>query len=281
MTSIDEYDANATMPEDDPNGNTNAAPGPNRWGKSHAGAQELQKMYGEMKWKRRSEVFGISAAIITFIIQGTLLITGIHNDVWWHIFISLFIGALVADFISGLVHWAADTWGSVEGVIGKGFIRSFREHHVDPVAITRHDFIECNGDNFLVTVPFMVTALYLQFTGNEETIREWRPHLWFLFSLGIYVAMTNQIHKWSHTWTTLPKWVEFLQRAHIILPRWHHKKHHISPHACNYCITIGFMNYPLELIQFWTGLEFAITKITGNIPRSDDMKWAEKTIHSE
>lgn len=86
------------------------------------------------------------------------------------------------------------------------------------------------------------------------------------------------------------------------------------------------MNYPLELIQFWTGLEFAITKITGmcsssfvyfssflfleyeetlfstiiyqysivnllivklivfnsgNIPRSDDMKWAEKTIHSE
>lgn len=118
MTSIDEYDANATMPEDDPNGNTNAAPGPNRWGKSHAGAQELQKMYGEsewssfisyinvtsskrhthnklsvltvfvfdreregdkvwiaVKWKRRSEVFGISAAIITFIIQGTLLIT--------------------------------------------------------------------------------------------------------------------------------------------------------------------------------------------------------------
>lgn len=49
MTSIDEYDANATMPEDDPNGNTNAAPGPNRWGKSHAGAQELQKMYGESK----------------------------------------------------------------------------------------------------------------------------------------------------------------------------------------------------------------------------------------
>lgn len=40
----------------------------------------------------------------------------------------------------------------------------------------------------------MVTALYLQFTGNEETIREWRPHLWFLFSLGIYVAMTNQVN---------------------------------------------------------------------------------------
>lgn len=33
-------------------------------------------------------------------------------------FITVF-GILTADFLSGLVHWGADSYGSVEGLIGK------------------------------------------------------------------------------------------------------------------------------------------------------------------
>lgn len=102
----------------------------------------------------------------------------------------------------------------------------------------------------------------------------------FLFSFGIFVSLTNQIHKWSHTYSKLPAIVTFLQDYHIILPKQHHRIHHISPHETYYCITTGWLNHPLEKLQFWKQLEKYIEKFTGFKPRDDDMEWAKgKKIH--
>ncbi len=117
---------------------------------------------------------------------------------------------------------------------------------------------------------------YLVLTSSDvEISRDYASHS-FIFLLAVFVALTNQIHKWSHTYSDLPLVVKKLQDWHLLLPRKHHKIHHVSPHDTYYCITTGWLNWPLEKICFWTTLESVIERLTGHQPRADDAKWSRK-----
>lgn len=164
----------------------------------------------------------------------------------------------------------------------QAFIRPFREHHIDPTAITRHDIIETNGDNCLITIPTLSYMVYKHLTYDRLLLHEHCTWDWFIFVLAIFVTLTNQIHKWSHTYFGLPHWVIFLQDYKIILPRIHHRVHHVAPHETYFCITTGWLNYPLEVIHFWSTLEWVIEKTFQIKPRTDDLKWAcKKELENE
>ncbi|KAF0980330.1 hypothetical protein FDP41_013544 [Naegleria fowleri] len=175
------------------------------------------------------------------------------------------LGMITTDFVSGILHWIADTWGSLETpLIGQTFIRSFREHHVAPSAMCKHDFIETNGDNCLVAtllgiipIVFFRHSMFMSF---------------YFTAFALFGAFTNQIHKWSHQYK-VPLIVKFLQSSGIILSRKSHNFHHQSPFDTYYCITTGWLNYPLHAMNFWRLSERLVTALTGYIPRSDDMKW--------
>ena len=161
-------------------------------------------------------------------------------------------------------------------IILQAFIRPFREHHIDPTAITRHDVIETNGDNCLLTLPFLAYMVFKHLTFDPVALRRNCAWDWYICLLAIFVTLTNQIHKWSHTYFGLPYWVELLQHYRPILPRPHQRIDHVAPHETNFCITTGWLNYPLEVIKFWPTLEWIIETVSGYKPRSDDLDWAKK-----
>ena len=228
--------------------------------------REAKDLAAGYAWSHRLiEVFGI----VTFFSLSAWLATGIGKNIGgdlWLLPVGLLCGFVGADFFSGFVHWACDSWGSPETpFIGKIFIRTFREHHVDQKSITRHDFIETNGDNCLVASPALGLALLLPLAPGALGALFGGI---FVLSLTFFVFMTSQIHKWAHT-ASPPQWVQSLQRRGLVLAPSHHDVHHTAPHDANYCITVGWMNVPLQRIDFFRRAERVITALTGLKPRCD------------
>jgi hypothetical protein len=189
---------------------------------------------------------------------------GLHGPTWWFPVAAL-AGLLLADLVSGVVHFLADNFCAADTpLIGPTFVRPFREHHADPLAITTHGFVEANGGNTLVSIP--VIAPVALFAPIEETL---------LGTLGgalalafiIPIWLTNQIHKWAHM-AAPPGIARALQRLGLILGGAHHDVHHSSPFDTYYCITIGVWNPLLERIGFFPRLERAIRRwVPGTDPR--------------
>lgn len=214
---------------------------------------------------RALDYFSVVSFFVVVIWQAVRLSHHVEGAGWLVVAAGL-TGYLFADFVSGFVHWLADTWGSVDmPIIGKALLRPFREHHVDPEAICRHDFIETNGNNCLICLPAGALALFVPL---EEK--------WLLFgtaallSTMIWVFGTNQFHKWAHL-RTPNKAIAFLQKTHLVLPPDHHAIHHTAPFATHYCITAGWMNWPLSWTRFFRILERGVTASFGILPRRDDL----------
>ncbi len=171
---------------------------------------------------------------------------------------ALVAGYVLADFASGVVHFTFDRFFSLETpLLGKNFVAPFRQHHSDPKHITKHDFIETNGNNCLATCGPLFILIAIPFDYSSG---------WQLFFVLLIVAGavgtfgTNQFHKWAHH-ENPPPFVAWLQTHRVILPRDHHQIHHSHPYDTHYCITTGWLNPLLLKLNFWKGLEFVGTKI--------------------
>lgn len=203
----------------------------------------------------------LALAWVTIRVVGAVESTG--NIIW--IGLAVFAGYLLSDFLSGFVHWAGDTVGDENTpVFGPNFVRPFRHHHVDPEDITRHDFVETNGNNCIVAAPVLLLVLAVM---PSETGPLFHTCV-LVASTAWFVFCTNQFHKWAHTAKPAP-WVRALQRAGLILSPEHHAIHHAAPQDKYYCITVGWMNPVLHRLNFFRICEAVILRIYPRALRPD------------
>jgi len=181
----------------------------------------------------------------------------------------LVIGAawVAADFVSGVVHWLADTWGSEKfPILGPRFIRPFRVHHQTPSSFLTCNFFDTNGDTCLIAIPILLSLYWLSPDSMWGLLA-----LTFGVSFCMFAIPTNQIHQWAHM-PHPPRWVRILQSWGLLLSNEEHSQHHQLPFEGHYCITSGLCNRWLERIHFFRGLEKLITQMTGVLPRMEEQQ---------
>jgi len=209
--------------------------------------------------RRAIEVAGILCFFALSIVLGGRLLADVDPVVT---LAGLGLGLLGADVVSGIVHWIGDTWGTPDWpILGPTLIRPFREHHVDPQAIVRHDFVETNGNSSIGSLILIGAGLAVPLDGAGGDLVAST-----LLSLSAWLFATNQIHKWAHA-AERPRAITWLQDRGWILSPSHHALHHAAPFDRYYCITTGWMNPVLLRIGFFAALERWVGAASGAVPR--------------
>jgi ubiquitin-conjugating enzyme E2 variant len=216
-----------------------------------------------------AEYAGFTTYLVVLAGAAQSIARGLDADTLWLLAAALPLGFLLADFISGMVHWTLDTWGTMDTPLLGPAIYHFRIHHIDAAEITRHGWIATVGHTATLAIPPAAAAWLLP----VESGSPWSSFLACgAFALAAGISLTNVFHRWAHDLPErVPAFGRALQRAGIILSREHHKVHHTHPFITYYSITTGWTNAALAGIGWWRFLERLVSGATGMVPRKDDL----------
>lgn len=143
---------------------------------------------------------------------------------------------LLADFVSGLMHWWEDRYGNPDWpLLGEWIVKPNMVHHADQMAFTRAGYWQ---RNWTTLAPALVVAAVC-----------WRwPVCWMA---ALILSQANEIHAWSHMRCSRP--IRFLQKCGALQSPSHHAIHH-RDFGSRYCVITPWLNPMLDLF-FWRALE--------------------------
>jgi len=200
----------------------------------------------------------VVATVVWFLLAARLARAGASPDQLWLPLVGGAVGYLAGDFMSGVIHWFCDTFFEENTpVIGRVLIHPFREHHRDPLAMTRHGFAEIAGNSCLALAPPLVIAAALPAPSAAApgSLVAYAG----LLALAVVLVATNQLHKWAHA-PAVPSLVTRLQDAGLILRPRRHAVHHRTQ-AEAYCVATGWLNPLLDRVAFFPRAERMLTAL--------------------
>jgi len=161
----------------------------------------------------------------------------------------------LADFITGIVHWALDHYGDPElPIIGPHFIVPFREHHALPKKILEKDDLDTIGTSAMPAIIAQTGLLGILIAGAP---------VWIVVALSVTIVgtvLTNLFHQWAHD-PEPHRLAQWMQHERLVLGADEHARHHEAPYDAAYCITCGWLNPALERVKFFERFESALASI--------------------
>ncbi|MGD2132363.1 MAG: fatty acid desaturase CarF family protein [Maricaulaceae bacterium] len=172
--------------------------------------------------------------------------------------VQVLAGLLIADFVSGLVHWLEDNYGEPDWPIVGGAVASTMRHHENPRRMLGVSYLVRNGPTMLVTALCAVPVLAI-FGINPVTMTA--------LLVGFFA---NETHAWAHrTPEENGPVITALQKTGLVISFRHHAAHHRHGKDSRYCAVTCLLNPALDRIGFWRGLELAIWRVFKVEPRFD------------
>ncbi|PWJ22043.1 fatty acid desaturase CarF family protein [Jannaschia seohaensis] len=196
---------------------------------------------------------GLSLEFGVRILEMTFLLEIAYTSV---VFVALY---LLADFVSGLFHWAEDTLGADDTPIwGPLFAAPNSRHHSDPSAMLKIHWLRNNS--LLVGACVGLAMVFWVFGALT----------WHVVVFAFFTGTAQQVHRFSHAPSArLPRFVRLLQRMHVLQDARHHWGHHRAPHLTRYCVVTPWLNPVLDRIKFWRVMDRLFVPIFGAPRRSD------------